>query len=323
MEYIPIYCPLDFMKAVHDFYKTNFRCENDICNEERVMFSGSGVNWDIRRIVLDEGFEIFLSNIKQIKSIYIPFEICYSAIDIDLYSEADNHKSIEAVYDLTFSNYFLKEQRRSEVLFPAINKSHVGIFMDCDFLSRYIDLKPFQERIQNKNMIHPWIESIPSSSVIYSIFKHIFEDGKYTHFPNLFYRSKAMEIISWCVDSIARNIGVGTSDENLSGENTLETIRRIIEEQCCTGITIDEISRKVYKSPSWIKTQYKQKFGTTVHQDIISRRMAKSALFITENNSSVEETARYAGYEHTGHFISSFKKHFGYTPGEYKSYKSL
>ncbi len=60
---------------------------------------------------------------------------------------------------------------------------------------------------------------------------------------------------------------------------------------------------------------FKRQYGTTIKQFLHAKRMQKARRDLLENSSSIKAIAYKCGYSHVNHFITAFKKYFGYTPG--------
>jgi len=82
--------------------------------------------------------------------------------------------------------------------------------------------------------------------------------------------------------------------------------------------TIDNICKKLSISPSHLHYTYKQLFGTTIKEDVISARINRSKDLISNTNYSIARVAQMVGYENDVHFMYIFKKKTGFTPSQYR-----
>lgn len=82
--------------------------------------------------------------------------------------------------------------------------------------------------------------------------------------------------------------------------------------------SIEELSRKVGYSPSRFYNIYKEIYGTSPNNDIITARIEKAKDLLSAGNMSVCDIAQKLGYENTTHFIRQFKAKTGFSPTKYK-----
>ncbi|MXN90700.1 helix-turn-helix domain-containing protein [Flavobacterium sp. Sd200] len=80
--------------------------------------------------------------------------------------------------------------------------------------------------------------------------------------------------------------------------------------------TIKQLSRIVSLNELKLKTGFKEKFGSTIHEFIIGLRM-QSAKKMLANSNPVNEVSAQLGYKSVSHFITSFKKFYGVTPKQF------
>lgn len=62
-----------------------------------------------------------------------------------------------------------------------------------------------------------------------------------------------------------------------------------------------------------LKQGFKQRYNTSIYTYVIKLKMEKAETMLAENHT-VKEMAEILGYKSVSHFISTFKKTFGYTP---------
>ncbi len=79
-------------------------------------------------------------------------------------------------------------------------------------------------------------------------------------------------------------------------------------------LTVADYAYLTGRSLSTFRREFKAKFGLPPHKWITQKRMEKAKEILEKGNQSVSEAAYHVGYENVSHFISGFKKHYGYTP---------
>ncbi len=84
---------------------------------------------------------------------------------------------------------------------------------------------------------------------------------------------------------------------------------------------IAEMAARVHLSESRFYVLYKQIFGISPKNDLISARLERAKGLLAENKYTNSEVAAMTGYTNEYHFIRQFKKHEGMTPKEYARMK--
>lgn len=77
--------------------------------------------------------------------------------------------------------------------------------------------------------------------------------------------------------------------------------------------TAKQLSRIVFLNELKLKQGFKQLYNTSIYAYVLKLKMEKAETMMAENHT-VKEMAEILGYKSVSHFISTFKKTFGYTP---------
>jgi AraC-like DNA-binding protein len=64
-------------------------------------------------------------------------------------------------------------------------------------------------------------------------------------------------------------------------------------------------------------------FKTSIYQYLLARRMNFASRLIVSTQLKIKDIALQSGYESVSGFITSFKKYFGYTPGQLRENSSV
>jgi AraC-like DNA-binding protein len=83
---------------------------------------------------------------------------------------------------------------------------------------------------------------------------------------------------------------------------------------------IEEIAKGVNMSTASLRRQFKSMYGKSLQAYYISRKMEIAGRILRESQISIKKLAWNLGYKHPSHFIETFTKHFGYSPGSLKFY---
>nr|WP_322623588.1 AraC family transcriptional regulator [uncultured Flavobacterium sp.] len=96
-------------------------------------------------------------------------------------------------------------------------------------------------------------------------------------------------------------------------EAKLESAKAYLVTHCTNPPTIKQLSRIVSLNEFKLKTGFKDKFGSTIHDYITKIRMQRAKKMIIDNQP-VNDVSSQLGYKSVSHFITSFKKFYGVTP---------
>lgn len=105
------------------------------------------------------------------------------------------------------------------------------------------------------------------------------------------------------------------TDKNLK---LVHQVSSIIQNTYHEQITITSLSSQVYLSPNYMRSIFKEKTGTTIHDYLTKIRLEKAKEMLSDPSLKVQDIAQKVGYESTSYFISLFLKSQGVTPNEYR-----
>lgn len=102
-----------------------------------------------------------------------------------------------------------------------------------------------------------------------------------------------------------------------------EKIASYLQKQFKENIAIEDISKELNLSSSYISHTFKESTGYTVMQYLMEYRLiqAKYLIEITGETKTIKEISMECGFESDAHFNRFFKKKIGVTPNEYRKKK--
>lgn len=95
-------------------------------------------------------------------------------------------------------------------------------------------------------------------------------------------------------------------------------ITNLIDRSFSMQLTIEDIAKKVYLSPNYVRTLFKEKTGETILEYLTRMRIQHAAELLKDKSKKIHEISAAVGYENVSYFCSVFQKFKGTTPNEYR-----
>lgn len=108
---------------------------------------------------------------------------------------------------------------------------------------------------------------------------------------------------------------------NLSKKQLLplvQDVRRFMLANLHNKLTVKEIAAQVLLSPSYCNAIFKRETGVPIMQYLTELRLEEAKTQLAANEYPLKEVAEHVSFEDYNLFCRSFKKHFGYTPLQYR-----
>ncbi len=137
-------------------------------------------------------------------------------------------------------------------------------------------------------------------------------------FSSLFEQAKFLEIFSLLMESAFGQQGeVCPVAMSPAIEHKLNRVRQHIMDNVDEVPDPDQLAR-LYELPrNTLKEGYKYKYGKSLHQFHTDHKLESAMQMLASGEMLVKEIAFRIGYQNPSHFISAFKKKFGYTPKQF------
>ena len=84
-------------------------------------------------------------------------------------------------------------------------------------------------------------------------------------------------------------------------------------------ITVADMARAARLSPAHFSREFKQTFGETPHQYLLTRRLERAASLLRMTDRTVADICCMVGLTSVGSFTSSFRRMFGCSPTAYRA----
>jgi AraC family L-rhamnose operon transcriptional activator RhaR len=96
------------------------------------------------------------------------------------------------------------------------------------------------------------------------------------------------------------------------------TALKYVNDNLNKSISIDDVAKTCNVSSRHLNRIFSQSSGMTLGKHISKRRIEKSFRLLTQGESSLDTIASQLGFADAAHFIRTFKKSTGTTPGKYR-----
>jgi len=102
---------------------------------------------------------------------------------------------------------------------------------------------------------------------------------------------------------------------------TLRRITCFVDDNLARSLSIADLAQLSKCSPYHFAKAFRAETGQSPHQFVIERRLAKSRELLRSNKFAISDVALATGFGSQSHFQTSFREHFGLTPGQYVDHR--
>jgi AraC-like DNA-binding protein len=94
--------------------------------------------------------------------------------------------------------------------------------------------------------------------------------------------------------------------------------RDLVDARYAEPLDVAALAERAHTSPAHFARRFKDTFGETPHQYVLTRRIERAKHLLRETDRSVTEISLDVGFRSLGSFSSKFKGIVGGTPTEYR-----
>lgn len=105
-------------------------------------------------------------------------------------------------------------------------------------------------------------------------------------------------------------------EERKNTTERIEDVVNYIEENITEKLTVEDIAKQVYLSPGHLQRVFEFVFGIPIAEYVRKRKLQKSLEMLYNTDAKISDIAYDIGFGHESSYIRSFKREFGFTPGE-------
>ena len=194
------------------------------------------------------------------------------------------------------------------------------IRMDISTLHHLMNPTFDETRIETEPRINlrDLMRLIPVSPALFMCFDQLLHHKLNPPFQALFEKAKFLEIFSLLMES-----AFGQPDAvcpvllSPSIEQKLQQVRRHIIENVDEVPDVDQLALKFDLPRNTLREGYRFMYGKTLHQFHADHTLESAMQMLASGEMLVKEIAFAIGYQNPSHFISAFKKKYGFTPKQY------
>jgi LacI family transcriptional regulator len=115
-----------------------------------------------------------------------------------------------------------------------------------------------------------------------------------------------------------RVLGRQSTDLLCVADQKVSRAIRIIREQACGGLQVEELACQLEISRSTLDKRFKRSIGRTVDQDIRRVKLARATELLARTNLPLRDIAREAGYGNEQYLSAVLRAEFHCTPTQYR-----
>src|SRR5690348_2209754 len=111
------------------------------------------------------------------------------------------------------------------------------------------------------------------------------------------------------------------SDEPMTAREVahLRRAKDLVDRSYAQPLDVDALARTAHCSPWHFSRRFKEAFGETPHQYVLSRRVERAQELLRNTDRSVTDICLDVGFQSLGSFSSAFHRVAGMTPTAYRA----
>lgn len=127
------------------------------------------------------------------------------------------------------------------------------------------------------------------------------------------------EMCRWLIDVTGKFIKCIREGRAAHNSQAVQKAVDFIRDNYQQKITLEDVSRAVYLSPSHLGNIFKQELGCTVMEFVTKVRIEEAKNLLRDPRYNVIQAAYALGFKDPGYFTKVFKRNEGITPSEYRT----
>ncbi|MDO9365003.1 MAG: AraC family transcriptional regulator [Methylotenera sp.] len=159
----------------------------------------------------------------------------------------------------------------------------------------------------------PSVASHPVPLRITNILKSAISPHLKGRMKQLYSQAKVLEYLCKLIEYIEQQNGLLHHEQKRV--STIHEINDLLSHLEGKLPSIAELAEWACMSAQTLNQEFCKEFGLTIHRFMSKKRLEEAHSTIQETTIPLKTLATRLGYSHVNHFITAFKREFGYTPG--------
>jgi transcriptional regulator GlxA family with amidase domain len=97
--------------------------------------------------------------------------------------------------------------------------------------------------------------------------------------------------------------------------------RDLVDSRYDEPLDLEALARTAHVSPRHFSRSFRQTFGETPHRYLLTRRIERARYLLRTTDMQVAEVCLAVGFNSVGSFTTTFRRHVGVSPREYRREK--
>lgn len=255
--------------------------------------------------------------------------VASSRYDGDWHSVPHTHNYTELFFIVSGRGQFLIQDQAfpvdvNNLVIINPNISHTEVSLNAQPLE-YIVLGiggielATSENSNGQFYILDYLESVEISSCFRNILREM-------ELKNTGYEDICQAYMEILIIRLMRNTALSIREEPqfTSGNRQCASVRRYIDQHFKEPLTLDQLASEVHMNKYYLAHTFKQEYGVSPINYMISRRIDESKYLLAETNLSMSQISQLLGFSSLSYFSQVFRKIQEMTPMEFRqSAKSI
>ena len=257
-------------------------------------------------------------------------------VDLDLSHDSYNSNILITMHTHAYAEVFLCLDGKIEIetesdlitlskgdliIVPA-NYPHVLLTENLDGVWHAIGVLPTKKRTKNANNLYGTIAGLCFGKQLflkrncYDLCSVIENVACFKKHGSILPATNVLQVLLTVIESGHR---LNSNKEALKGNiNIYAQIEYTVNTLFATNVKTKDVADKLFISPRQLERLAKRRFGTSLHQAILKKRMQTAVKSLKETNLSVEQIGLSVGYKTPSCFYRAFLKELGVTPNNFR-----
>lgn len=162
-------------------------------------------------------------------------------------------------------------------------------------------------------------QNLPLTPQITTILFDILNCPLENHYKRLYLRGKVIELLAILMhQSEQYQTAYAAHGLRQSELMKMQQARQLLHSNLQNPCSLIDLAHQVGTNENYLKKHFKLVFGNTVYGYIHEMRMQQARTMLLQEEKDIRKIATISGYKHVNHFVTAFKKFFGYSPTKLK-----